>query len=170
MGHGIEKALDIRIKHPVHLLPVNPGVESVQRIVLTAPRSESIREAKKILLVDGLQNIHDCLLDDLVLQTKNAEWPLGAVRLRDVCPSGRGRPIAAPVYATNLEANLLDLLDRIKSGRYKAPPVRRTYIPKTDGSRRPLGIPTFEDKLRLRERSSSMKNRKRETCTSGTVR
>ena len=58
--------------------------------------------------------------------------------------------VTAADYATNLEANLLDLLDRIKSGRYKAPPVRRTYIPKTDGSRRPLGIPTFEDKLAQR--------------------
>jgi hypothetical protein len=43
--------------------------------------------------------------------------------------------VRAADYATNLEANLLDLLDRIKSGRYKAPPVRRTYIPKADGSR-----------------------------------
>ncbi len=58
--------------------------------------------------------------------------------------------VTAADYATNLEANLLDLLDRIKSGRYKAPPVRRTYIPKADGSRRPLGIPTFEDKLAQR--------------------
>src|SRR6267142_6792879 len=58
--------------------------------------------------------------------------------------------VTADDYATNLEANLLDLLDRIKSGRYRAPPVRRTYIPKTDGSRRPLGIPTFEDKLAQR--------------------
>ena len=49
--------------------------------------------------------------------------------------------VTAADYATKLEANLLDLLDRIKSGRYKAPPVRRTYIPKADGSRRPLGIP-----------------------------
>ena len=31
-------------------------------------------------------------------------------------------------YEVNLEANLLDLLDRIKSGRYRAPPVRRAYI------------------------------------------
>ena len=46
---------------------------------------------------------------------------------------------------TAADYNLLDLLDRIKSGRYKAPPVRRTYIPKADGSRRRLGIPTFED-------------------------
>ena len=58
--------------------------------------------------------------------------------------------VTAADYAINLEANLLDLLDRIKSGRYKAPPVRRTYIPKMDGSRRPLGIPTFEDKLAQR--------------------
>ena len=43
MGHGIEKALDVRVKHPVHLLPINPGVESIQRIVLAAPRSNDGR-------------------------------------------------------------------------------------------------------------------------------
>lgn len=53
-------------------------------------------------------------------------------------------------YANNLEANLRSLLDRIKSGTYKAPPVRRTYIPKADGSKRPLGIPTFESKVAQR--------------------
>jgi RNA-directed DNA polymerase len=58
--------------------------------------------------------------------------------------------VTATAYEANLEANLMDLLDRIKSGRYRAPPVRRTYIPKADGSRRPLGIPTFEDKVAQR--------------------
>ena len=58
--------------------------------------------------------------------------------------------VTADRYELNLEANLSDLLERIKSGRYKAPPVRRTYIPKADGSQRPLGIPTFEDKVAQR--------------------
>jgi len=58
--------------------------------------------------------------------------------------------VTAAEYEANLEAHLLDLMDRIKSGRYKAPPVRRTYIPKADGSQRPLGIPTFEDKVAQR--------------------
>jgi hypothetical protein len=41
MGHGIEKALDIRVQHPVHLLPVNPSLESVQRNVSTTLRQPS---------------------------------------------------------------------------------------------------------------------------------
>jgi RNA-directed DNA polymerase len=58
--------------------------------------------------------------------------------------------VTAQDYEANLEANLRDLLERIKSGRYQAPPVRRTYIPKADGSQRPLGIPTFEEKVAQR--------------------
>jgi group II intron reverse transcriptase/maturase len=54
----------------------------------------------------------------------------------------------AEEYAENLEGNLQSLLDRFKSGTYQAPPVRRVNIPKGDGkTTRPLGIPTFEDKV-----------------------
>ena len=51
-------------------------------------------------------------------------------------------------YEADLDANLSSLLDRFKTGRYRAPPVKRVYIPKGDGKRvRPIGIPTLEDKL-----------------------
>jgi RNA-directed DNA polymerase len=54
----------------------------------------------------------------------------------------------AEEYAKNLESNLQSLLDRAKAGDYRAPPVRRVHIPKGDGSKtRPIGIPTFEDKI-----------------------
>ncbi len=56
----------------------------------------------------------------------------------------------AEEYAANLEQNLLGLIDRLKSGRYKAPPVRRHYIEKSDGGQRGLGIPCFEDKVAQR--------------------
>ena len=57
-------------------------------------------------------------------------------------------------YEERLEENLRSLLDRFKSGQYKAPPVRRTYVPKGDGTQmRPIGIPTFEDKVLQRAAS-----------------
>ncbi len=51
-------------------------------------------------------------------------------------------------YGADLVGNLQSLLDRAKSGTYRAPPVRRVHIPKGTGNEtRPIGIPTFEDKV-----------------------
>jgi len=78
------------------------------------------------------------------------EWMQGAYELTRKDGATGIDGVTAAEYEANLAANLTDLLDRIKSGRYKAPPVRRTYIPKADGTQRPLGIPTFEDKVAQR--------------------
>jgi len=71
------------------------------------------------------------------------EWMKEAYRLtrKDGAPGIDG--VTAAEYAQNLQANLSDLRERIISGRYQAPPVRRVYIPKGDGtgSLRPLGLP-----------------------------
>ena len=50
-------------------------------------------------------------------------------------------------YGQDLEANLWDLHARVHTGRYRASPSRRVYIPKADGRLRPLGIATLEDKI-----------------------
>lgn len=50
-------------------------------------------------------------------------------------------------YEQELEKNLANLSERLKRGAFRAQPVRRVNIPKPDGSRRPLGVPTLEDKL-----------------------
>ena len=54
----------------------------------------------------------------------------------------------AEQYEEHLERNLRSLLERAKGGTYRAPPVRRAHIPKgSGGETRPIGIPTFEDKV-----------------------
>ena len=50
-------------------------------------------------------------------------------------------------YAVNLEENLSDLYDRLRTLRYIAPPVKRVWIDKEKGKKRPLGIPEIEDKI-----------------------
>ncbi len=56
--------------------------------------------------------------------------------------------VTAADYESNLNANLQSLLKRVQSGTYRAPPVRRVQIPKGNSNEtRPIGIPTFEDKV-----------------------
>ena len=76
------------------------------------------------------------------------EWLLEAFRRtrKDGAVGVDGQTAAD--YEANLIPNLQSLLIRIHSGTYRAPPVRRVQIPKPGSSEtRPIGIPSFEDKL-----------------------
>ncbi len=65
---------------------------------------------------------------------------------KNVAPGVDG--VTADDYAEGLYGRLESLLERAKSGTYRAPPVRRVHIPKDTGTEtRPIGIPTFEDKV-----------------------
>lgn len=77
----------------------------------------------------------------------DVEWMKEAVRRtrKDGASGVDGR--TADEYAQNLESNLRRLIDQAKGGQYRAPPVRRVHIPKGNGDTRPIGIPTYEDKV-----------------------
>jgi RNA-directed DNA polymerase len=72
---------------------------------------------------------------------RDGGWEVGAFR-----STGDGQTGAD--YMADLRGNLERLLGRAKSGTYRAPPVKRVHIPKGTGTEtRPIGIPTFEDKV-----------------------
>jgi retron-type reverse transcriptase len=76
------------------------------------------------------------------------DWMREAYRRvrKDSAPGHDGQTVEE--YGGRLEENLANLLERAKSGRYVAPPVRRVHIPKGTGKEtRPIGIPTTEDKV-----------------------
>ncbi|MGD0663222.1 MAG: group II intron reverse transcriptase/maturase [Syntrophorhabdales bacterium] len=64
---------------------------------------------------------------------------------KDSAPGVDG--VTAREYADNLDKHLQDLHERLKGGRYTAPPVKRVWIDKDNGGKRAIGMPGFEDKI-----------------------
>ena len=72
-------------------------------------------------------------------------------------------------YGQALEANLLDLSDRLARGGYRPQPVKRVYIDKADGSKRPLGVPALEDKIVQRASVEVLERHLRSRTSSGSA-
>jgi RNA-directed DNA polymerase len=92
------------------------------------------KERKKEKFISLLHHISIDLLEDAFYELKTDAAP-GVDRLtwKD--------------YEADLERNLEDLHDRVRSGAYRARPSRRVYIPKPDGRQRPLAVAALEDKI-----------------------
>src|SRR5438445_566858 len=63
-----EAVADIRVEHPIHVPLENPGRERIQRIMRAAPMTEPVGEPEEVRLIDGVQDLDDGTLEDLVLK------------------------------------------------------------------------------------------------------
>ena len=97
LANRIEERPDVGVKDVVHPSAIDRRHQSVQRIVRPASGPEPVREPEEVFLVDGVEHHDGGALDDLVLQGCDRQRPLLAVRLRDICPAGRLRPIRSPM-------------------------------------------------------------------------
>lgn len=112
------------------------GIPSPETVSTKLQKIAELAEKARAMAFTSLNHYIDIgLLLEAYLRTR-----------KDGAPGVDGQ--TAKEYEEHLLDNLRSLLDRFKSGSYKAPPVRRVYIPKGDGTKtRPIGIPTFEDKV-----------------------
>ena len=80
----VEESRDIGVQNPVHLRASNPDSQGVQRIVLTAFRSEPVREPKEVFFVDCIKHLDQCTLNDLIFQCGDPQRALPPVGFWDV--------------------------------------------------------------------------------------
>jgi len=103
-------------------------------------------KTKLLLLTKRARQIRDTQLK-ILMHLVDKEWLSESwKKLRKGAAFGIDA-ISTEMYAGNLEQNLDSLLYRMKQGKYNAQPVKRIYIPKADGKKRALGLPTIEDKV-----------------------
>src|ERR1700678_869903 len=84
VAHVVEEAPNIRIEYPVHTLPVDAHMQSVERLMWTAGGTKPIRKAPKVHLVNLVEDADHRLLDDLVFQRRDAQRTLPTVGFRYV--------------------------------------------------------------------------------------
>jgi RNA-directed DNA polymerase len=124
-----------------------PSYEPLEGNMTGTPRPEFV-STKQERIAELARNCPDMAFTNLAHHI-DIEWlHLAYLRTRKDGAVGVDGQTAED-YEANLMANLQDLLNRAKSGTYVAPPVRRVHIPKagSPGETRPLGIPTYEDKI-----------------------
>jgi RNA-directed DNA polymerase len=103
-----------------------------------SPALERVRQAARMRPKERLTALLHHVTVDLLTDA------YAALR-REAAPGADGMTWRS--YGENLERNIQNLHQRLHRGAYRAQPVRRRYIPKSDGRMRPLGIASLEDKI-----------------------
>src|SRR5260370_21286009 len=104
----IEEATDVGIEHPVHPLPLNAHRQRVQRLVRAASGAEPVRKALEVDLVNLVEDRHHGLLNNFVLQRRDAQRTLPPVGPRYKDSSRRFCPIPSTVHpAVQIDKSIL---------------------------------------------------------------
>lgn len=113
------------------------------------PDSQQTISTKQQRIAELARTIRDKPLHSLHHHLDEA-WLDAALRRvrRDTAPGVDGKKVEE--YVATWEERRPILLDQLRGGEYRPPPVRRTFIPKADGRQRPIGIPTVEDRVAQR--------------------
>lgn len=127
------------------------GGESTEGNSLQLPTTEI--QGSDTLVSCGLERIRKAAGGDRRMRFTNLMCHITEALLMDSYE--RLNPRAVPgvdsvtwdAYGEHVHARIADLKDRVHSGRYRAQPSLRQYIPKPDGRQRPLGIAALEDKV-----------------------
>jgi RNA-directed DNA polymerase len=109
------------------------------------PGSQTI--SMKLQRIAQMARSHPPMVFNNLYHLIDVDFLKGAYRLTSKKGSPGVDKVTAAEYAEDLEANLRDLHERLRSNRYVAPPVERVWIEKEDGKRRPIGKPCYEDKI-----------------------
>lgn len=125
-------------RHPAKGNPGQPAVTCTQRQEATSSGLARIREAARRDSQQRFTNLLHHLNVGLLREAFEAQK-------RGAAPGVDG--VTWQEYSERREERLIDLHDRVHSGRYQAQPSKRAWIAKPDGRRRPLGIPALEDKI-----------------------
>jgi hypothetical protein len=83
LGDFREERPNVGVEYEVHFLAADPNDECIQRIVLAAPRSESVREAQKVLFPYLVEDRSYRGLDDLIFQCRDSQWSLPSIAFRN---------------------------------------------------------------------------------------
>jgi hypothetical protein len=92
---SIQEASDIGVENPVHAGGADPDSQGIERIVLTAPWPESVREPEEVFLVDRTEHHDHRALDDFVFQGSDPQRAQSTVLLQDEPSPDGQRPVAA---------------------------------------------------------------------------
>src|SRR5208337_2044675 len=97
LANRTEEVLDVGVKYPVHLSPVDRYRKGVQRIVWTSSRPKPVRISTEVAFIDGVEHQDGCALDNLVFQGSYRQRPLLSVRLWYIRPAGWLRSVGSPM-------------------------------------------------------------------------